>query len=224
MCVTSSVWALELSPMEMEFSTQGSGTSQVFSVTNKFTKDIGVELKIYKRRTNSKGEEVREDAEDFLIFPRQIKLSPGQRKAVRISWTGPAVVKKEIAYRLVLEQLPIDFKGKDKDLQKIDIDFLLKYVASLYVVPEQAKSEIILEKPVKRDGRIYFSLKNVGTRHLVISKLMMTLDGQDLSFSASSLREILGKNLLSGSSLEFSLPWPKELKTKDLARVKVQVE
>lgn len=210
--------------MEAEFSAQGNNTSQIFSVTNKFTKDIGVELKIYKRRTNSKGEEIREDAEDFLIFPRQIKLSPGQRKAVRISWTGPAAVKKEIAYRLVLEQLPIDFSRKDKDTQKIDIDFLLKYVASLYVVPEQAKSEIILEKPAKRQGRFYFSLKNVGTKHLVISKIAMSLEGRDFALKESSLREILGKNLLVGSSLEFSVPWPSELRTQDLRRVKIYAE
>lgn len=216
--------ALELTPMEVEFSSQGTNASHIFSVENKFTKDIAVELKIYKRRINAKGEEVRDEANDFLIFPRQIKLAPGQKRPVRVSWTGPAEVKKEIPYRLVLEQLPIDFKRKEKEAQKIDIDFLLKYVASVYVVPENAKSEVIVENVKSRQGRLLFTLKNSGSKHLVISKFSLSSENKEITLPAKSLQQVLGKNILCDSALDFNLPWPADLKSKNLVRVKVHVE
>ncbi|OQW52818.1 MAG: hypothetical protein A4S09_08215 [Proteobacteria bacterium SG_bin7] len=218
------VRALELSPMEMDFTTTGNNSSHVFTVENKFSKDIAVELKIYKRRINLKGEESRDDTNDFLIFPRQIKLAPGQKKPVRVSWQGPTEVKKEIPYRLVLEQLPIDFKKKENQGQKIDIDFLLKYVASLYVLSEPAKSEIVIENLEKRKSRLHFILKNNGSKHLVVSKFVLIGGSGEIPLVDTSLRQVLGRNILAESALEFDLPWPSELQAQHLELVKVHVE
>ncbi len=213
--------ALELTPMEVEFESQGTNASKTFQVENKYAKDIAVELKAYKRTINNKGEEARQETNEFLIFPKQVKLQPSKKIAVRVVWQGKADVTSELSYRLIAEQLPVNFRKKDTKEKKVNIDFLLKYVASVYITPAEAKPNIVIEKIVKEKDRLKGTLKNLGNKHLVIGKINFSLAGKPLSVDS---KEIIGRNILAEASFDFDCPWPDGLDEQKLNQVRANAD
>lgn len=101
--------AFTLVPMEMEFSVAGRGATRVFRVENAGPEPAAVEISAHRRRADAEGADLLEEADDdFAIFPRQIVLRPGQVQAVRVQWLGRESPERELAYRLIAEQLPLD--------------------------------------------------------------------------------------------------------------------
>ncbi|MDZ4661180.1 MAG: hypothetical protein SGJ18_06120 [Pseudomonadota bacterium] len=207
----------------MEFEPSGKNTSKTFFVENKFGKDIAVELKAYKRAINIDGEETREETLDFLIFPRQVKLTTGQKVAVRVTWQGTSEVKAELAYRLAADQLPISFSEKNSSKARVNIDFLLKFVASLYITPENAKSEIKIEKISKEKNRLKLTLKNTGNKHQLIANMSLQ-DDKEFSLKLDAINNSMTRNLLPASSLRFDLPWPEGLNETRLDSIGLKFE
>lgn len=226
LCLLSiDVKSLELNPMEVEFEPQGANSIKSFSLENKLDKDVAVDLSLVKRTQSLDGEDIRERTDDFMIYPKQVKLKSGENATVRVIWKGPSAIKKELSYRLIAEQLPVDFsKAKSSGKDGNNIDFMLRYVASIYVATSDYKPQINIGKIEKRKTQIHFKIKNSGTKHLVISGVKLSLNDKDLPYSADELKSILGKNILAESEIEVALPWPKENDDSKLDQVKINVE
>ena len=67
-------------------------------------------------------------------------IPPKEKRAVRVSYSGPGNLTKEKAYRVIAEQLPV--KVDDKTKRRSGIQMLMKYLAALYVTPDNADAKV----------------------------------------------------------------------------------
>ena len=138
--------AFTFSPISQEFTEGGKNSSHVFTITNDSPSErIAVKVSIFKRLVNEEGRESLEPCPgDFLIYPVQSILNPGDSRSVRIKWQGGTVGKREKAYRIIAEQLPVDFREDELHSDGAGIRFTFRYEGSLYVLSPGAEPDIQL--------------------------------------------------------------------------------
>ena len=161
----------------------------------------------------------RPDAEDeFMVYPPQILLQPGETQTIRITWLGDPELLSEQAYRLITEQLPVNL-GNEEEVSsgiRIDITALYRYVASVYVAPRGVEADVQLSATHEmRDGAdmLVLSFDNQGTAHQLLSDLtlMLTAGGAELELGPDDLEGVTGENVLAQHQRQFVLPWPESL-------------
>lgn len=238
-------YAFKLSPMVANFTAKGDGKTQSFFVENTSDKKVAVQIDVLFRTQNSAGEEERTETDKFTVYPPQIILKPKQKRTIRVSWTGPQKVEEEQAFRLVAEELPIELQRKQEN-QRTNINFLMKYVASLYVTPPSARAKVevasveaktmkvevpivkekmlkgkkvkIKEKKMVKKRMMAISLENKGNAHKVLNEIQIeaSSSGKKIKISQESLQVFATENLLAKGKKTFHVPWPKGLSEKNV--------
>lgn len=214
--------AFKLTPIEMTFEPSGRGATRTFQITNAHDQPIAVEIRLSAREMTLSGEDRLSDAEDFFaVFPAQAIVLPGKSQTVRVQWLGDPAPERELAFRLVAEQLPIELTRETSDGARLKL--LVRYIASLYIAPRGVEAEVVLESAVRTtaaDGtaRLAVVLHNRGTAHSLLRGLTLTATGQargsgesSVTLTAEQLDGMIGQNLLAGHRREFLLPWPARL-------------
>src|SRR5690606_11861060 len=106
--------AFRMSPMVVQFSPEASKATQVLTLENSTSGKVPVQVEGFTRDLDSHGEEIRTKTEDFIIYPGQLVLLPGEKRNVRVTWAGSLTDGKEQSYRIIASQLPVDFPSKKK--------------------------------------------------------------------------------------------------------------
>lgn len=203
-------WAFSFAPMSTTIGSSGAEAVMTYTVFNDSDRKIAVSIKAMNRSIDAQGGETTTPANSsFLIFPSRVVLNPMTSQAVKVQYRGPGALQSEAAYRIVAEQLPIDFAKSDGS----SVSILLTYVAALYVSPRDALADVILVSAVgveKENQRgIMITLKNKGTRHAMIANPVVRI-GQGLAareFSGETTSAINGQNILAGGERVFFMPW-----------------
>lgn len=218
------VWgaaALSLEPLSHTFDTSPAGRIRTFRVTNTQDQRISVRVRMTSRSLLPDGKEIRGPVDDeWLVFPRQMTLEPGTTQAVRVQYTGTDDVSVEKAYRIVAEQLPVDFSGGDR---QSGINLLFRYEGSVYVTPPAAAADVVLvESSLQfKNGTLEGLLvrfENRGTAHAILNDLVLSISRTDALGSTvaekvldeSELPVLGASNLLAGAVLEERIPLSEE--------------
>jgi fimbrial chaperone protein len=217
----ASIGAFSFDPITMDFAPSGPNSSKTFRVENNTTSLVAVKISMVSRKMASDGAEINTDASDsFIVYPSQVLLQPGGFQAVRVKWTGRAATANEISFRIIAEQLPVN-AAKSQTGGKINI--ILKYVGSVYILPENPASQIIVEKAAPHeldDGTktLAIQLLNQGNAHGIILDLRLTVSSTDAqgrrteaTFVEDEAVGLHGANILAQSRRVFLLPWPDGL-------------
>jgi fimbrial chaperone protein len=207
---TASAWALAFTPIEMDFTPSGRGTTQIYRIENTNAETAAVEISIKNRKMQINGEDQLSDADDdFSIFPAQVVLQPGQTQTVRVQYTGPASLTSEKAYRLIAEQLPIDIGQGPQNGGRMRL--LVKYVASVYIVPAGARPKLKLAetKLTTEEGKAWLELliHNEGSSRKILKDAQIQIAGQKIQ--GEELKGLEGENLLAQTQRWFRIPAPK---------------
>ncbi|MDE3038944.1 MAG: molecular chaperone, partial [Pseudomonadota bacterium] len=170
------------------------------------------------REVDENGVEKNEDAEkDFTIYPPQVVLKPHAQRSVRIQWMGDANLRREKAYRIIAEQLPVNL---DKDAPHHSaVKFLVDYRAAAFVTPAGLAPDLKMESSdattVNGKKMLELVFNNVGTQHLLLRNLKLDLKdnrGNEIHLTGDKqLKHIDGEGILAGHKRRFLLPWPKDL-------------
>ena len=216
--VLHSAAALSLEPLSHTFGVTAEERVRTFQVTNTQDQRISVRIRMLGRDLLPDGRELREEAaDDWLVFPRQMTLEPGTTQAVRVQYRGNGEIQTELAYRIIAEQLPVDFSGGQRSS---GINVLFRYEGSVYVAPPGARPELVLTTAeTQRDnetGQVLVRFENRGTAHGILNDLSLELelrntDGEvldELTVSEEELPVLGGANLLAGRSLEERVDLP----------------
>jgi fimbrial chaperone protein len=208
--------AFRLIPIEMNFEPSGRGATQIFRVENDKTVPVAIEVSIIGRGQDQQGEDTEVPmGDDWVLFPEQIILQPGESQSVRVQWIGDATLDRERAFRLIAAQQAIDFG--ETPTQGGQVKLLVQYKASLYVAPIGTKPQLSLvaAAPGKRaDGPgLDLDVRNDGNAHGFLRNPLLTLEagGKSLVLKADRLDGLANENVLAGVTRRFSLPWPTEL-------------
>ena len=216
----ASVYALNLVPMSANLASSGRGSTAVFVVDNSGGKPIAVEMQIFGRSMTEEGKDILiEVDDDFVIYPSQMVIMPGESQSVRLRWIGLNDIVHEQAYRFVAEQLPIDLDEEVIDGASLKV--LFRYVASVYVLPKRRlEADVKITDAYIEEGEVnqlIFIAKNEGTKHSILRNARLTLkssasntlrDGSTFELNSEQLPGLTSANILAGHSRKFTLPAP----------------
>lgn len=214
--------AFKLEPISRVFEPAGAGATQSYQVINDSAEQIAVELSIAERKISLEGQETTESADDdFLVYPSQIVLPPQGVQSVRVTWLGNPNPEKELAYRIIAEQLPINLNNPEESQAETTsgaVKVMFRYMGSVYIRPKNAESKVVLngithEKGTDGNDRLVITFDNQGTRRAVLSELNLNLtsQGSQLTLKPEQLEGVNNGVILAGNQRRFSMPWPQQL-------------
>ena len=209
--------AFTLVPIKMEFEPAGRGASQAFRLENDSSNTVPVQLSMLTRQMDLDGKETNTPAEDdFLVYPPQVLLKPNEVQTVRVKWLGTPKPEKELAYRILAEQLPVNLEKEKPGESRINV--LVRYLGSVYIVPKGAKAEVVLESTAPQTDaagkrRIELIFHNRGKAHSMLNDLRLKIQagGKTVELGPEALPNVAGENVLAGQKRRFLLPWPEGL-------------
>ncbi|WP_207476684.1 fimbrial biogenesis chaperone [Arenibaculum pallidiluteum] len=202
--------AFRLVPIEIEFAPSGRGATQIVRVENDRSDPAAIEIRMMGREMTADGEDRLTPADDsFVVHPAQIVLMPGQGQSVRVQWAGPSAPDRELPFRLVAEQLPVDLGAAPP--QGGQVRLLVRYVASVYVAPQGARPDVQVARANSAPGgMLELVLVNRGTAHRILREPVLTVSGggRSVTLQGEALKGLGGENILAGVERRFLLPWP----------------
>lgn len=233
--------AYTVAPSLLTLRSAESGSSAFLRLENKVMKPAAIEITIHEQRRDLDGNTIQgaQADDDFIIYPAQSVMMPGDEVSVQVLWIGEPVLDIERAYTLVTHEVPIPRKAADQadDASagaRIAITVLVNYEARIYVTPPGAKPKTVVEsvaerpqaKPVGEGPGVAESslleviLANQGTARQSMAKMSLVfvpLDpaGAPLKQHAVTLaaREVPGMRppLLAGDRRRLLIPRPAGL-------------
>jgi fimbrial chaperone protein len=212
--------AISFTPIEMDFAPTGRGSTQIFRLENTTPEPVAVEISMKSRLMKLNGEDDLQDAEDqFNVFPSQVVMQPGQVQSVRVQYIGPAALDRERPFRLIAEQLPIDVGQAPSNGGRMRL--LVKYVASVYVLPSNLKAILSVTKLEVVDGKwLAITMQNQGKTRKVLKNISLDIGG--VSLSSLDLKGLEGENILADTIREFRVPMPAQpIDLKAAVRIKL---
>lgn len=204
--------AISFTPIEMDFSPAGRGATQVFRLENTTAEVTAVEMSIKARAMAANGDDQLTDADDqFNVFPAQVVLQPGQVQTVRVQYVGVAALDRERAFRLIAEQLPIDVGQAPQNGGRMRL--LVKYVASVYVVPANVKAVLaVTDTRLVSEGSarwLQVTVNNEGNTRKILKDLKVEVAG--VTLAGEQLKGMEGENVLARTTRVFRVPAPAGL-------------
>lgn len=215
--MSSHAFAYKLIPLSAQLTPSGKSAQKTFRIENSSEEPIAVELNMYKRNMTIDGKDKLSEANDeFLLYPSQIIVMPGKSQAIRVRWLGDQTPAKELAYRLIVEQLPVSFNNNKQEGGQVNL--LVRFIASIYITPRSVHPDIQLDKysiETSDSGikELLITLVNLGKAHSLLKKPVISINtnGESITLSEKQLHMISKQNVLAGHSRQFYIPWPDHL-------------
>ena len=195
--------------MSSTIGVKASDASSLFFLENDSDQAIAVQVSLAKREMDINGVESNPKiSTELTLYPTQLIIPPNEKRSVKVAWVSKEMPTKELAYRLIAEQLPIDLeKNKNK---KASIKVLLRYVAALYVKAEDFSPEIKVLEVKNVDKKISIEIQNSGKKHQVLANLNLKFIDEkkkkEILLNAEDLKGMSGENILPDSKRLFLFP------------------
>ncbi len=207
--INLSAFAFKFSPMSTTIGIGPNDNSALFFLENDSDQAIAVQVSLAKREMDIFGVEANAIVgSELTLYPTQLIIPPNEKRSVKVLWSGKDQLTKELAYRLIAEQLPIELE-KDKS-KKASIKVLLRYIAALYVKPADLNSDISITDFKVVDKKFIIATINKGKKHQVMTNLMIKFideaKNKEVLFKSEELKGINGENILADSQRLFIFP------------------
>jgi len=222
--------AYTVEPSVLRFGVSGGESSAFLRLSNRAAKPAAVEIVIneFDRDVDGRGVIGREAEDDFIVYPAQMILMPGEETSVQVRWIGEAVSNVERAFALTTREVSIPRKeGESSEGSggvRINVNVLMSYDVRIYVTPRGAKPKVRVESTnvlTQPEGKqLEVTLANQGTAHHPLrdlSLVLMPLDTAGASLRQPPVtlpaRDVPGMSaaLLAGGRRRLLIPWPADL-------------
>lgn len=206
---------------------------------------VAVELKITEREISLDGEKViqkdnKEISQNFIIYPAQIILMPGENQRVQIKWVGNAIPKKEIAYGLIAEEVPVKIGDEDEKREKAELRLYLvtRYEGIVVLRPSGIKPDLVVKSAInkkdeEKNDRLVITFNNKGTglqnlKGLYLRVSCLDKNGQidrskSIRYKPNLVSRQIEHSVFAGHDRVLDLPWPEEIPAGPV-RVSVEFE
>lgn len=217
-CITPKVFAFKVSPFKLNLSSKGNTSRGNFVVDNNTEATKAINVYILKRDMDENAKEINEEVDgEFSVYPAQMILRPGEKQDVRIQYLGNPNIQYENAYRLVAEELPLNFVQHEapdeyKDKANGGVGIVLTYNAALYVAPPNSKPSPKVKlhnyQYNKEQNVIDANIENTGDKHIVLKSSMFDLhvDGTKHEWCEESAQYIGSINMLANKRVNLKIP------------------
>ena len=201
--------AQSVEPMIFELEPIGSRSAESLRIENPNSGPITLEIVPLKVSIDEFGKETTTPAEDdFLIYPPQTIVAADSTQIVKVKYIGDPTIENSQAYRISVNQLPVDLNTNDSG-----VSVLTKFLTLVNVVPKKTRPELAIEKiEADDDNRWLVTFKNSGSRFGALSNtswlLESTVDSSKTKkISANEVGSFINQTLLPPKS-EFKLSVP----------------
>jgi fimbrial chaperone protein len=215
-------------PTVLRLGVNGGDSSAFVRLSNRAAKPAAIEIVIneFERDLEGKGIVGREADDDFIVYPAQLILMPGDETSVQVRWIGAAASNVERAFALTTREVSIPDKEQDSaetgEGVHINVNVLTNYDVRIYVTPRGAKPKVTVDAADVRaqpEGNLLeVTLANRGTSHQQLrdlSLVLMPVERSDPLLRPVTLaaRDVPGMNaaLLAGGRRRLLIPWPAGL-------------
>ncbi|MBI3557669.1 MAG: molecular chaperone [Deltaproteobacteria bacterium] len=210
----ASAHAFSLAPMSVSLDPNGKGATRSFTIDNNSGEKLAIQVSMAAREVNAAGVEKNPDADDdFVVYPSQIVLGGNEKRTVRVTWAGNAKPDKELAFRIIAEQLPVDTHKPDKKDQAV-IRMLLRYMGAVYITPRGSSPRIEVIRLEHVKNKLAVTVGNLGTAHQIINSARIRIGSVELK--DEDTKALSGLNLLAGGERRFEIAWPAQLTAENL--------
>jgi fimbrial chaperone protein len=213
----------EFSPITISLTTTGKTNHAIAQVVNRQAVAIPIVIHVTERKLLENGEEERPDTAELAVYPSQFMLEPNETKSIKISWQGEESVPNEKSYRIIVEEVPVEFSAKSANKGAVRI--LINYVGSIYVNSSKTEGNLVLEKiePAEDKKFLNFLFNNKGNGHAILkapsidltAKAANNLPEKKIKIDKTMLTNADGKNILALSKLKIRIPMPAALSGYD---------
>jgi P pilus assembly chaperone PapD len=188
---------------------------------------VPVEISISAREINLEGVVTypsSDGADDFVVYPSQFILYPGDIKKVQIQWVGAELPKKEISYGFIATQLPLKFDNNQEPPKKAVaiIEFQRRYEAIIVVRPSNLKPAVVVDTAYCLNDtsgtHMVILLNNKGTGMQNLKSMQFTIAPLDANGKIKFSEKITAwkdgssnattQSLMAGFKRKIQIPWP----------------
>lgn len=212
------VWAgYSFSPIKFEMTTKGAGSTRIGEVANRGKSPVAIKVRVTQRLQKLDGTENRPLTEDIKVFPYQLLLQPNEVRNIKITWVGPKTLDMEKSYRILVEQVPVQFESKPSGN---NITIMTNYSGSIYVSDKNSyRPQIELLSLKESKGALQLHLKNSGTKRQLFRNSELSLkckDGKKHKIPTKSLGSVEGHHLLAATEIKYRISMPNSIKSCDI--------
>ena len=213
---TSSKWAqsaiLQVTPVRVEF--DNSQRAQALNLVNSGSSDLDAQVRVM-RWTQENGQERLVPADDMVVSPAIVRVSPGKQQIVRLVRLQPTPPAQELSYRIFVDELP----STSTSAAGAGLKVLMRYSIPAFVAPLEAgapaKSNKVPAPALTDLSRVHsqfvagsnglgvLRVRNDGLRALRISYLSTLGPGGE--------RRMLGNGLIGYVLPGQQMSWPVNL-------------
>lgn len=208
----ASAWALSIVPSVKTFKMNGKAVSHKFIVKNDSKKISNINLKMDLRVIEDDNKESTVSSKNFKLVPTSLILLPGKKRTIQVSYIGTDV-SAEVAYRLIATE----------NLKQDGISYQAETQASIYVRPKISRSQLKVLSSKIFNGKIFFKLKNRGSKHTVLNNYYLKIkQGKNVfTYDLNAKKYILAgkRNLLAGNLQKFTIKSPKKFSNGDIQAI-----
>jgi fimbrial chaperone protein len=206
LCATAAYASMRVNPLIVYMSPTARGSSSVVQLTNVTDAPLPLDVTVMKR-TVVDGAEVQVPAEDdFIIFPPQMIIQPGQTQAMRIQWVAGTVPTTSESYYVYVTQIPADL---EPGMSGIRVAY--RFGVSVHMVPPNTTPnlQVVSVRPATNPGGgagFELTLRNDGNRYARMSEHEMSFGGR--TWSRGDLKTAVGTGfMLPGQRRTFFVPF-----------------
>ena len=104
-----------MEPSLLRLGVSGGDSSAFLRLSNRAAKPAAIEIVIneFDRDLDGRGVLGREADDDFIVYPAQVILMPGDETSVQVRWIGEAVSNVERAFALTTREVSIPRKDQE---------------------------------------------------------------------------------------------------------------
>jgi fimbrial chaperone protein len=203
---TSLALAYDVSPMIYELAPSGPRSVQVLRIHNDSDRPITIELEAERRQFDEQGRESRTPADDdFILFPPQAVIPPGQTQAVRVQYVGPQALERSVMYTVTVKQVPVALPLNGPS----GVQFVFNFSTVANIVPPGARAVVEAVSVTRVENGYALRLRNTGNKYanLALSRVTLTAGGQSTVVEGDAWRRALGSSwLLPGNQRIITIP------------------
>lgn len=206
-------------------------TTDQSSPANQGTAPIPIEITVLPRLVDENGS-VRYTSQtpspEFVVFPSQLILYPGDEQKVQLQWVAEKIPKKEVTFGLIAAQQPVAIEETGNKFSKArgQINILTRYESIIVMRPEGVKPKIVVDSvyPIKDstgENQMMLLLSNQGTGMQSASEMKLEVAPIGKNGLADFTKKILYAPNLPHSQVKNAifadgkrrllLPWPEHI-------------
>ncbi len=207
-CLQAGATGLQVAPTTLTLAAARSADGLWLSNTG--AEALHAQVRVYAW-TQEGGEDHLAPSRALAISPPMLQLEPGARQLVRVIRVGAPPIGNEQAFRLIVDELPLDVPApatEAKPGSATALKFTLRYSVPIFVAPA-TPTAADLEAHVISGDVPALEVRNAGSQHSQLAGLSLVVQGQ---------REDLVPGLLGYVLPGQTMRWPLKISAAAFAR------